>query len=61
MVISKIMTKNHEEVNQILTSKNGIKFSSADLDSLKQVNEAYQKKQLFEFKSIIDSFSEVLK
>jgi 26S proteasome regulatory subunit N6 len=62
MLLCKIMSNETEDINNILTSKNPLKYSKFDqIISIKLVSLAYQNRSLFDFEKTINEYKKELK
>ena len=46
LILTKIMTNNQDEVMSLLNGKHGLRFAGSDLDAMRAVSNAHDKKSL---------------
>lgn len=61
MLLTKIMLNLVDDINNILSHKNVIKFQSRDIDAMKSVAKAYSNRSLKDFESTLVTYSKELK
>lgn len=61
MLLTKVMLNLVDDINNILSHKNVIKFQSRDIDAMKAIAKAYSNRSLNEFESALVSYSNELK
>lgn len=60
MLLCKIMTKNPEDVQSILSGKNALKYSGNEINSMREVATAYQARSLHEFETALSKYENEL-
>lgn len=58
MIMCKIMLNATDEVVQLLTGKNGVKYSGKDLDAMRAMMKAHKNQSLVEFHDVLKAYPE---
>ncbi|CAH6723118.1 26S proteasome regulatory subunit Rpn6p [[Candida] jaroonii] len=61
MLLTKIMLNLVDDINNILSHKNVVKFQSKDIDAMKSIAKAYSNRSLKEFETSLITYSKELK
>jgi len=56
MLLCKVMTKNPEDVQSILSGKNALKYSGNDISAMREVATAYQDRSLHDFETVLAKY-----